>query len=515
MEVLSAFASGLATALTPTSLMFLLLGVIAGNLVGVLPGIGPVSGVVLLIPLTFGMDPTTALIMLSGVYYGAMYGGSTTSILLNIPGESSSLLTAVEGHQLARQGRAGPALSMSAISSFIAGTLGVIGLMFLAPYLAELALAFGPPEEFAILLAAFTLVAALSGSLLKGLAMAGLGIVLATIGQEPVVAQSRLTFGLGPIEQGISFVAASIGLFALPEVLEAAEKPGRNIYQQVSLKLRDLLPNRQDFREARTAFPMGTAVGFFGSVIPGIGPTESSLMSYTVQKRISRQPEKFGKGSIEAVAAIEGSNNASATGGLIPMLSFGIPSSSTTAVLMGAMLIHGLRPGPMLFQTSPDVVWALIASMYLGNVMLLILNIPLIGIWISCLRLPAPIILTSVLALSVIGVYAEANSLDNVIVMFGFGVLGYILRKLRFPRAPVVFALILTGPLESALAKSLAISGNDYSIFVTRPFCATLIGFAALSVLLQIPPVRRGLARAFTGSKPSPGRSPAAERTTE
>lgn len=496
MEILSSFGAGLLSAMTPENLFFLFIGVLAGNLVGVLPGLGPTTGTVLLIPITFGIDPTTAIIMLSGVYYGAMYGGSTTSILLNVPGESSSVMTAVEGHKLARQGRAGAALSMSAISSFIAGTAAVVGLMFLTPPMAQLALTFGPPEEFALLLAAFTIVASLGGgSMAKGLAMAGLGVILATIGLEPVVAQSRLTFGLQPLEQGISFIAASIGLFALPEVMEAMERPGRMVYERVTTKVGRLLPTKEDFRESWLAFPVGSVVGFIGGIMPGAGATVSSFLAYDIQKRVARRPEKFGKGSIEAVAAVEGANNAASTGAMIPMLSFGIPGSGTTAVIMGAMMIHGLRPGPLLFEANPDFVWALVASMYLGNIMLLILNLPLIWIWISCLKIPGHIVLTAVLALSVTGVYAEDNSLDNVIVMFGFGILGYVLKKLRFPPAPIILALILTGPLESALAKSLAMSGNDWSIFFVRPFTTSLLVLAAMSIFFQIPVARRAVAR--------------------
>jgi len=417
-----------------------------------------------------------------------MYGGSTTSILLNVPGEPASVMTAVEGHRIAKQGRAGAALSMSAISSFCAGTAAVVGLMFLAPPLARWALAFGPVEEFALMLAAFTLVASLSGgSLIKGLIVALLGVVVATIGPEPVVAQSRLTFGLPELEQGISFVAAAIGLFALPEVLEAVERPGLAMFQKTALRLKNLLPSAQDFRESKTALPMGALVGFLGGIIPGGGATISSFLAYGVQKRISRYPSKFGNGSIEAVAAVEGANNAASTSALIPLLTFGIPGTATAAVLMGAMLIHGLRPGPLLFESNPEVVWSLIASMYIGNVMLLILNLPLIGIWISALRLPTQLIVISVTAISVVGVFAEDNSIDAVYVMFFFGVLGYFLKKLSFPMAPIVLALVLTAPLEASFFKSLSISGGDWTIFFTRPLSLMFLAIAALSIVLQTP----------------------------
>lgn len=490
MDTMTLFLAGLSHAFEPMNLMYLVVGVLVGNFVGVLPGLGPVTGVALLIPFTYGMDGTSALILLSAIYYGSMYGNSISAVLLNIPGTPASILTALEGHPLARQGRAGPALALAAVASFFAGTLGAFGLLFLTPQLSRFALSFGPPEEFALLVAAFTLVASLSGSLIKGAAMALLGVALATVGPEPMVAASRMTFGTEILGLGINFVAASIGLFAIPSAIEGVERPAGFVLQQASLKLRDLLPNRQDFKESRSALPMGTVIGFFGSVMPGIGPTEAALMAYAVQRRISKYRGKFGKGSMEGIAAVESANNASSVGGLIPMLSFGIPSSATTAVLMGAMMIHGLQPGPMLMAVQPQVVFAVIASMYLGNVMLLLLNIPMIRIWVACLRLPPNLILCGVIVLSTTGVYAAANSINAVIIMFGFGVLGYILKKLDFPVAPLILALILTGPLEAALGKSLALSGGDWTIFLNRSISATLLGVAALSILLQLPLLR-------------------------
>lgn len=495
MDILGGFWEGFIISLQPHNILFVFVGVVVGNLVGVLPGLGPVTGVALLIPFTFGMDPTTALIMLAGIFYGAQYGASTSAILLNIPGGPSAIMTALEGYQLARQGRAGPALAMTAVASFVAGTLGAVGLLFLTPVLSVAALRFGPPEQFALLLAAFTLVATLSGSVIKGLAMTALGVVLATIGPEPLVAQSRLTFGSSMLHSGIDFVAASIGLFALPSVLEGVERPARVMFLKVSLKLRDLLPSRQDYKEATPAFSLGSVIGFFSSIMPGIGPTEAALIAYGIQKRLSRQPEKFGKGSMEALASVEAANNGSAAGSLIPMLSFGIPASATTAVLMGAMMIHGLTPGPLLMATNPQFVYAVIASMYLGNLVLLILNLPLIGIWVSVLRLPKTVILASVVALSVAGVYAYSNSLGPLIFMFAFGVLGYILNKLNLPPAPIILALILTGPMEAALGKSLALSGGDWSIFFSRPLTVTFLCVALISILLQLPLLKWFLSR--------------------
>ncbi|MEW6671815.1 MAG: tripartite tricarboxylate transporter permease [Thermodesulfobacteriota bacterium] len=492
MEAVHLMIGGFQAAFSWLNLLYLFIGVLFGNLVGVLPGLGPVSGTVLLIPLTFKLPAATAIIMLSGVYYGAMYGGSTTSILLNIPGESSSLMTAVEGYQLTKQGRGGAALGMSAITSFIGGTLAVVGLMTLSPLMADVALSFGPPENFALIFAAFTIIASLGGSsVLKGLAMGALGVVFATIGIEPMVAQNRLTFGLAPLSGGVSFVAAAMGLFALPEVFEGIEQPGQVVFQKVALKLRNLMPNRQDFKDSKTAIPMGALTGFIGGVLPGAGATISSFFAYGIQKRIAKRPELFGKGSMEAIAAVEGANNAASTSALIPMLTFGIPGSGTAAILMGAMIIHGLQPGPLLFENNPDVVWALIASMYLGNIMLFILNLPLIGIWVSFMRLPTHIILTGVLAISVTGVYADENSLGDVIVMFGFGILGYILKKTDFPPAPIVLALVLTEQLEGALHRSLVISGGDWSIFFTRPLSLGLLLLALISIILQMPAFER------------------------
>ncbi len=488
MEVLSLVMKGFGDAMTSTNLFYLFIGVLFGNLVGVLPGLGPVQGTVLLVPFTFKIPPATAIIMLAGVYYGAMYGGSTTAILLNIPGESSSVMTAVEGYKLNLQGRAGAALGMSAISSFIAGTAAVVGLMTLSLPMAHIALSFGPPETFALIFCAFTIIASLGGqSVLKGLAAGALGVVLATIGLEPMVALPRLTFGISDLTEGLSFVAAAMGLFALPEVFEAMERPGESVYKKVSLKVRNLLPTKQDFIDSRTAIPIGTLVGFIGGVLPGAGATISSFFAYGVQKRIAVKPELFGKGSMEAVAAVEGANNAASTGALVPMLTFGIPGSGTAAVIMGAMIIHGLRPGPLLFQHHPQVVWALVASMYLGNIMLFVLNLPLIGIWVSFLRLPQHVILSGVLAISVAGVYADQNSLGDVFIMFAFGILGYILKKTDFPAPPILLALVLTTELESSCRQSLIMSAGDWSIFFTRPLSLALLILAVFSVVLQLP----------------------------
>lgn len=492
MESLNALVDGFRVAALPGNLLYLFMGVVLGNLVGVLPGIGPVSGTALLVPVTYFLPTETALIMLAGIYYGTMYGGSITAILLNIPGEAASVMTALEGHPLAKQGRAGAALGMSAISSYVAGTLAVVGMMLLASPMADFGLRFGPPEEFALVVAAFTIVAAVGGtSLLKGMAMGALGVLLATIGPTPIVAGVRLTFGVPALEGGMGIVAAAIGLFALPEVLESVEHPGRAIFEKTALKLRNLLPSLQDFKDSALAFPVGTVVGFLSGLVPGAGPTEGSFLTYGIQKSVSPHPERYGRGAMDAIAAVEGANNAASIASLVPMLALGIPGSTTAAILMGAMILHGVQPGPLLFQTNPELVWSLIASMYMGNLVLLILNLPLIGIWVGVMRIPSHIILTSVLAISVVGVYADENSLDNVWIMFVFGVMGYVLKKLDLPPAPVLLALILTNPMETALIRSLTLSQGDWSIFLARPISMGLLGIALVSVVVQIPAVGR------------------------
>lgn len=493
-----ALFNGFGVALQWENLLLVLLGVLVGNLVGVLPGLGPAGGTVLLIPFTFALEPASAIILLGGVYYGAMYGGSTTSILLNIPGETSSVMTAVEGHPLAKQGRGGQALGMSAISSFIAGTVALVGITLLAPTLAQVALSFGPPEIFTLILAAFTIISSLaSASLAKGLLMGALGVLLATIGVEPMVVQTRLTFGIEPLLTGVSFVAAAMGLFAIPEVLVALENPAKDVFVKTSVRIRNLIPSRQDFKDSSQGIGVATGVGFIGGLLPGGDPTGSSFFAYGIGKRVSKHPERFGgNGSMEAVAIVEGTNNAAATSSLVPLLSFGIPGSATAAVLLGAFLIHGLQPGPLLFQNSPEVAFGLIASMYLGNVMLLILNMPLIGMWITLMRLPTKYILSAVFAIAVIGAFADSQSFGDVWIMFAFGVLGYVFRKLDYPPAPLILGLVLTGTFEQAMHQSMIMSRGDWSIFVTRPLSVLLLAIAVVSVLTQIPPVTRRITRA-------------------
>jgi putative tricarboxylic transport membrane protein len=483
VEIISALLSGFSIALQPVNLAYCFLGVLAGTLIGVLPGIGPVAGVAMLIPFSFGMNATTAMIMMAGIYYGAMYGGSTTSILVNLPGESSSVVTCLDGHALARQGRAGAALGMAAFASFIAGTLGVIGLMLLAKPVAELGLRFGPPETFALTFFALTLVTGLVGaSAAKGIAAAAFGMLLGMVGLDPMSSEERFTFGALHLADGLSFISVSVGLFAVAEVLESVERDQHIMLHQE--RISNLLPTAKDWLASRGALWRGTTIGFLVGVLPGAGATIASMLAYSLERRVSRHPERFGHGAIEGVAAPEGANNAATAGALVPLLTLGIPGSGTTAVMLGALMIHGLRPGPLLFEQRPDFVWGVIASMYVGNVLLLILNLPLIGLWVRLLRIRPSTLIPLIMAFSVTGVFAVNNNVTEVLVMLVFGVVGYAMRKGGFPAAPVVLALVLTPLMETALQQSLQMSHGSLAIFFTRPIAATLviIGLASLAL---------------------------------
>ena len=490
MEILPSLIRGFSVALTPINLLYNLIGTVAGTMIGVLPGIGPVAGVAMLIPFSYGMNPTTAMIMMAGVYYGAMYGGSTTSILLNLPGESASVMTCLDGYQMARKGRAGAALGMAAFSSFIAGTLSVAGLMLLAPLLAAFALRFGPPEYFGLSLFGITLVTSLVGkSLVKGLVAGALGMFLGTIGTDPMSAVERYTLDWPFLADGLSFVSVSVGLFAVAEVLENAERGLKTTSYIDSIS--NLLPTVQDWIASRWAILRGAVIGFVIGVLPGAGATIASMVSYAVEKRCSNYPERFGSGVIEGVAGPEGANNAATGGALVPLLTLGIPGSGTTAVMLGALMIQGLRPGPLLFEKQPEFVWGLIASMYVGNVMLLILNLPLVGVWARLLKVPPRALLPLILAFSVVGVYTITNHVGEVWVMLVFGVIGYGMRKVHIPPAPVVLALVLTPLLETALQQSLQMSRGSFSILFTRPIAASLMLMSGVSLVLPLVPALR------------------------
>jgi len=474
---------GFQVASSVENLLFCFIGVLIGTLIGVLPGIGPTTGVAILIPITFGMNATTAIITMCGVYYGAMYGGSTTSILLNVPGESSSVMTTLDGYQMARKGRPGPALGMAALASFIAGTFAVLMLTFIAPPLADFAVSFGPPEYFALTFMGLTLVTSLGGnSPLKGLISGVVGLLVACIGIDAQSGVARFTFGNINLLDGVGFIGMAVGLFAASEVLVNIEEPMQQIFTEAKLNFRSLFPNLQDWKDCFGALWRGSIIGFFIGVLPGAGATIASFLAYAVEKKFSKHPDDFGSGLIEGVAAPEGANNAAAGGAMVSLLTLGIPGSGTTAVMLGALMIHGLRPGPLLFSTNPQFVWGLIASMYIGNVMLVILNMPLISLWVRLLRVPYKVLMPLIITISAVGVFATDNNVFDMWVMFFFGVVGYIMRKMDYPPAPMVLALVLGPMVEMSLRQSLTISHGSLAIFFVRPIAAvlTIVAFASL-----------------------------------
>jgi putative tricarboxylic transport membrane protein len=483
MDLFQNLALGFSVALSVQNVISCFIGVLLGTLIGVLPGIGPVTGVAVLIPITYGLDPTTALITMAGVYYGAMYGGSTTSILLNVPGESSSVMTCLDGYQMARKGRAGAALGMAALASFIAGTFAVIALTVIAKPLADFAVSFGPPEYFALTFLGLTLVTSLTGkSMIKGIMSGVFGLLVASIGIDAISGAARFTFGNVFLLDGAGFIGVAVGLFAVGEVLVNMEEPLQRVFLETKLSVRNLLPNAQDWKDSFGALWRGSLIGFVVGVLPGAGATIASFLSYATEKKTSKHPEKFGTGIIEGVAAPEGANNAATGGALVPLLTLGIPGSGTTAVMLGALLIHGMRPGPMLFETNPAFVWGFIASMYLGNIMLLVLNLPLIGMWVQLLRVPYKLLMPIIMIISAVGVYATDNNLFDVWVMFAFGVIGYAMRKLDFHPAPAVLGLVLGPMVERSLRQALTMSHGSLAIFFARPISAVLIIIALLSL---------------------------------
>ena len=472
---------GFSLAMAPTNLLFAFLGVLLGTIIGALPGIGPSAGVAVLLPVTFGMSPVTAMIMLAGIYYGAMYGGTITSVLINTPGESASVMTTLDGYQMALKGRAGAALGMAAIGSFIAGTISVVLLMLAAPPLADFAIGFGPPEYFALMVWGLTTLSSLTGhSMLKGMLMAVAGLLLGTIGIDVLIGEERYTFGSVELHDGLDFLPVAVGLFAIGELLHNIAQPVR--MEPIKAKLSGLLPTRQDWRDSWASIARSTASGFFIGVLPGTGATMASFIAYATEKRVSKHPEKFGTGIIEGVAAPESANNAASTGALVPLMALGIPGSGTTAVMLGALTLYGMQPGPLLMSTHPEVFWGLVASMYIGNVMLLILNLPLAPAVASILRIPYSILVPIIIGIALFGVYSVENSLFNVGVTILFGGIGYVMRRYDYPPAPLVLALVLGPMLEKALRQSLQMSLGSLDIFVTRPASAFILAFAVLTL---------------------------------
>ncbi len=478
---------GFALALQPANLLWCFVGVFLGTIVGIMPGLGPPATIAMLLPLTFLMNPASAMIMLAGIYYGAKYGGSTTSILLNVPGESASIVTCLDGYQMARKGRAGAALGIAAIASFVAGTVGVLGLMFVAPPLARFALAFSSPEYFALMSLGLAMVVLLAGqSIVKALLAMLLGLWISSIGTDLFSSTSRFTFGRMELLSGIDFIVVAIGVFAIGEVLanlEAVEEPQA---LPVPKGLRNLLPTMQDLRDCRFAFANGSIVGFLVGVLPGGGSTIASFISYGIEKAVSKRPEQFGTGVVEGVAAPEGANNSETGGALVPLLTLGIPGSGTTAILLAALVLWGFKPGPLFISENPSLFWSLVASMYIGNVMLLILNLPLVPLFAQVLRTPAYVLYPVILGVSMVGVYSISGSVFDVGLLAAFGLLGYVMRKLDFPSAPLILGLVLGGALERALRQSLMMSEGSLSILVARPISAVMLSLALLILLMPL-----------------------------
>jgi putative tricarboxylic transport membrane protein len=487
MNLLHDLCYGFGVAFQPINLLTCFIGVFMGTLIGVLPGIGPVGAMSLLLPVTFGMSPVSGIIMLAGIFYGSMYGGSTTSILVNIPGEASSVVTCLEGHQMALKGKAGPALGIAAFASFIAGTLGVVGLMLVANPLAVFSLKFGPAEYFSLMCLGLSILIYLTqGSLLRGFAMAGFGIFLSLIGQDLNSGQARFTFGLREFIDGIGLVPLVMGLFGVSEVLLNLESPASRTVLKTEIS--HLLPNLEEWKKSAKPTVRGTLIGFFLGILPGGGAIIASFVSYGVEKKCSRYPEEFGNGAIEGVAGPEAANNAASSSGFIPLFSLGIPTNVVTALLLGALMIHGMRPGPLLISKNPEIFWGTVASMYVGNVMLLILNLPLIGIWVKVLKIPYKTLFPLILIFCLIGVYSLNNTTFDIFVMVAFGVLGYFLRKLNYEPAPLVMAFILSPMLEQNLYQALLVSDGNISTFITRPISCGALILAVLLILSALLP---------------------------
>jgi putative tricarboxylic transport membrane protein len=477
---------GFGVALTPFNILMAIAGVTVGILIGALPGVGPPSGVAMLLPLTFGMDPTSGIIMLAALYAGTMYGGTITAVLINTPGEAASVVTCLDGYQMALQGRAGAALGIAAIGSFIAGTVGVVLLMLVSPLLAKWALSFGPPETFALMLLGLTTVTLLAGEdPLKAYISMMFGLMLAMVGFDIISGDARFGFGIIEMMDGIDFLPVAIGLFGLGEVLAGAEQKGGN-QVMTKVKLRDVLPRWADIVRVRWSIARGTVMGFLVGILPGAGPTVASFMAYTVEKKVSKTPERFGKGAIEGVAAPESANNAGATAAMVPMLTLGIPGSATTAIMLGGLMMWGLRPGPMLFEKNPQFVWGLIASQYIANVLLLILSTLFIPLFVRAVRIPYSILMPLIVVFCVTGAYSLKNNLWDVGTMLVFGVVGYLMKKLGYSPAALVLALVL-GPLaERALRQSLIISDAGIGIFFMRPISGVLMALALAAIAVPV-----------------------------
>ncbi|MGU3493350.1 tripartite tricarboxylate transporter permease [Xanthobacteraceae bacterium A53D] len=487
MELLSNLALGFATTLSAHNLLYCFIGSLFGTLIGVLPGLGPVATIAMLLPITFGLEPVSALIMLAGIYYGAQYGGSTTAILINLPGESTSVVTALDGYQMARKGQAGKALATAALGSFFAGTVTTIFIALFAPPLAELALQFGPPEYFALmvlgLIASITLA---SGSLLKALAMILLGLLLGLVGRDIYTTEARFTFDMENLSDGLQFVALAMGIYGIAEIVRNLETPEE---RQVGVaKVGSLMLTKEDFKRIAAPVLRGTGLGAILGILPGGGALLSSFASYALEKKMSKNPAEFGKGAIQGVAGPESANNAGAQSSFIPMLTLGIPSNPVMALMVGALIIHGITPGPSFVTDKPDLFWGLVASMWVGNLMLVILNLPLIGIWVRLLTVPYNYLFPAIIVFSAIGVYSVNNASADVLVMAGMGLFGYILYKLNCEPAPLLLGFVLGPMLEENLRRSMLLFRGDATQFLTRPLTASLLAIAVVALIVVLLP---------------------------
>jgi TctA family transporter len=500
MDLFSNLALGFATAATFDNLLYCFIGVVLGTLIGVLPGIGPLATIAMLLPATYKMtDPTTALIMLAGIYYGAQYGGSTTAILVNLPGESSSVVTTLDGYQMARQGRAGPALAIAAVGSFFAGTVATFLLAAFAPPLAEVAFKFGPAEYFALMVLGLIAAVVLAhGSVLKALAMVIFGLLLGMIGTDVNSGVARFSFDVPELSDGIEFVAVAMGMFGFAEIiLNLEQKENREVFTS---KITNLFPRWDDLKRAFPAILRGTGLGSLLGILPGGGAVLASFSAYAIEKKISKHPEQFGKGAIEGVAAPEAANNAGAQTSFIPMLTLGIPTTPVMALMVAAMMIHNIQPGPQVMTSNPKLFWGLIASMWIGNLMLVILNLPLVGMWVKLLSVPYRVMYPAILLFCCIGAYSINNNVFDVFMTIPFAILGYIFKKLDCEPAPMLLGFVLGKLMEEYLRRAMTISRGDWTVFFTRPLSATLLVMAIILLLIVfLPAISKKREEAFAG----------------
>lgn len=492
MDPISGLLHGLGVVFTFQNLLAAFFGALAGTALGVLPGLGPVAGVAILLPITFTFPPTAGLIMMAGIYYGAQYGGSTTAILVNMPGESSSVVTCIDGYKLTKRGRAGGVLSIVAIGSFIGGTVSVIGVMLFSPALAQLGILFGPAEFFALTAGGLLLLARISGgSFAAGILPMALGMVLSTVGEEAVTAMNRFTFGFNDLSQGFDLVPLVVGLYGITEIMFLVERL-KSQPLPVPVRLRDMLPTREEMRRSWAPYGRGTIVGFIFGLLPGPSATLSSFASYRLEKGVSKYRDEIGEGAIEGVAGPETANNAAATSSMVPLLSLGMPFGAITALMMAAMMVYGVQPGPLLMTDHPEIFWGVIASMLIGNVMLLALNIPMISVWVSLLRIPSHILLTMILLVAVIGSFSVRNSILDVYILLFIGLIGYVFRKLDFQLAPLVVGVVLGPLIEKHMREALFMSRGDLLVYVSSPIA---IGIWILVILVMVPQIKDSLLR--------------------